>query len=63
MTKHLVPPIYTLAAADVAEMTRTERRRDGVRVTRGAYVSRALPATPPHMVGAALAVLPESALA
>lgn len=63
MTKHLLPPVYTLAAADVAEMTRTERRKDGVRVTRGAYISRALPPTPPHLVGAALAVLPESAVA
>ena len=63
MTKHLLPPIYTLSAADVAELTRTERRRDGVRVTRGAYVSRAVSATPPHLVEAALAVLPESALA
>jgi hypothetical protein len=63
VTKHLLPPLYTLAAADVAELTRTERRKDGVRVTRGAYVSRAVPATPPHVVGAALAVLPESALA
>ena len=63
MTKHLLPPVYTLAAADVAEMTRTERRRDGVRVTRGAYVSRALPAAPPHLVEAARSVLPESALA
>ena len=63
MTKHVVPPIYTRAAADVAEMTRTERRRDGVRITRGAYVSRAVPLTPANMVAAALAVLPASALA
>jgi hypothetical protein len=63
VTKYLLPPIYTLAAADVAELTRTQRRRDGVRVTRGAYLSRAVPATPPHVVGAALAVLPERALA
>ena len=63
MTKHLLPPVYTLAAADVAEMTRTERRMDGIRVTRGAYVSRAVPATPPHLVSAALTVLPEEALA
>ena len=63
MTKHLLPPVYTLAAADVAEMTRTERRKDGVRVTRGAYVSRAVPATPAYLVSAALTVLPEEALA
>jgi hypothetical protein len=63
VTKHLLPPIYTLAAADVAEMTRTERQRDGVRVTRGAYISRVLPATPPHLAAAALAVLPETAVA
>lgn len=63
MTKHLVPPVYTRAAADVAELTRTERRQDGVRITRGAYVSRALPLTPANRVAAALAVLPEGALA
>jgi hypothetical protein len=63
VTKHLLPPVYTLAAADVAEMTRTERQRDGIRVTRGAYLSRALPTTPPHLVAAALAVLPETAIA
>ena len=63
MTKHLLPPVYTLAAADVAEMTRTERQRDGIRVTRGAYLSRAVPAAPRHLVDAALAVLPEGTLA
>ena len=63
MTKHLLPPIYTLSAAIVAEMTRTELRQDGVRVTRGAYVSRAVDLTPANMVAAALAVLPESAVA
>lgn len=63
MTKHLLPPVYTLAAADVAELTRTERRKDGVRVTRGAYISRAVPATPAYQVSAALAVLPAEALA
>ena len=55
--------MYTRAAADVAELTRTERATDAVRITRGAYLSCALPATPPHVVRAALEVLPESALA
>ncbi len=63
MTKHLLPPIYTLAAADVAEMTRAERAKDGVRITRGAYLSRAMPLTTPYMVRTALEVLPETALA
>ena len=63
MTKHILRPFYTRSAADVAELTRTERSRDGVRVTRGAYLSRAVPATAPHVVRAAMEVLPEGTLA
>ena len=63
MTKHLLPPVYTLAAADVAELTRTERTKDAVRVTRGAYLSRSLPDLPRHVLAAALQVLPEGTLA
>jgi hypothetical protein len=59
----VLPPVYTRAAADVAELTRTERTTDAVRITRGAYLSRALPLTPPHVVRSALEVLPESAVA
>jgi len=47
----------------VAELTRTERTTDAVRITRGAYLSRALPFTPPHVVRSALEVLPLSAVA
>jgi hypothetical protein len=63
VTRHVLPPVYTRAAADVAELTRTERTTDAVRITRGAYLSRALPDTPPHVVRAALEVLPGSAVA
>lgn len=63
MTKHLLPPVYTLAAADVAELTRTERAADGVRVFRGVYVSRSVELTHPLTVRAALDVLPDGALA
>lgn len=63
MTKHLLPPVYTLAAAEVAEMTRAEREADGRRVFRGVYVSRSVDLTFPLAVRAALDVLPEGALA
>ena len=58
MTKHLLRPVYTRSAADVAELTRTERDYDGVRITRGAYLSRAMPQTAPNVVRAALEALP-----
>ncbi|WP_232797069.1 hypothetical protein [Blastococcus atacamensis] len=61
MTKHLLPPVYTLAAAEVAELTRAELRDDGVRVFRGVYRSRALPADLATTVEAALSVLPPRA--
>ncbi len=63
MTRHLLPPTYTRAAADVAEMTRTQLARDGVRVTRGAFVSRSIPLATAHATRAALAVLPEGTVA
>ena len=62
MTKHLLPPVYTLAAAEVAELTRAERKADGRRVFRGVYVSRSVELTLPSVVRAALDVLPEGAL-
>jgi hypothetical protein len=55
--------VYTRSAADVAELTRAERRVDGVRITRGAYLSAALPPTAPHVVRAAQEVLPADTLA
>jgi hypothetical protein len=63
VTKHLLPPTYTLAAADVAEMTRAQRRTDGLRLFRGSYVSRSVQLTHSLTVRAALQVLPEGALA
>ncbi|MGY1607121.1 MULTISPECIES: endonuclease domain-containing protein [unclassified Geodermatophilus] len=63
MTRHLLPPIYTRAAADVAELTRAQLAGDGVRVTRGAFVSRSVPLTTANAARAALAVLPEGAVA
>ena len=63
MTKHLLPPVYTLAAAEVAELTRAELREDGVRVFRGVYRSRALPETLATTVEAGLVVLPLGAAA
>ncbi|MGY1672619.1 DUF559 domain-containing protein [Geodermatophilus sp. SYSU D00710] len=63
MTRHLLPPVYTRAAADVAELTRAQLARDGVRVTRGAFVSRSVPLTTANAARAALAVLPEGAVA
>ncbi|MGY1701130.1 DUF559 domain-containing protein [Geodermatophilus sp. SYSU D00766] len=63
MTRHLLPPVYTAAVADLAELTRAERASDGVRVTRGAYVSRSVALTTASATRAALAVLPEGTLA
>jgi hypothetical protein len=54
--------VYTRSAAVIAEMTRSELERDGVRLFRGVYVSRALPLTLQNTVRAALDVLPEGAL-
>jgi hypothetical protein len=63
VTRHLLPAIYTRSAADVAEMTRVERRTDGVRITRGVYLSRSLPVTAANATRAALAALPDGAVA
>lgn len=62
MTKHLLPPICTRGLAETAELTRAELRDDGMRVTRGAYVSRAVPWTPATACAAALQVLREGAV-
>lgn len=53
---------YTRAAAHAAGMTRAQLRDDGVRVSRGAYVSRAVPLTVQSAAQAALAVLPQGAV-
>lgn len=63
MTRYLLPPTYTRSAADIAELTRAQLRDDGIRITRGAYVSRAVDLSLATAARAALDVLPESCLA
>ena len=53
--------VYTRDQAFQAGMTRAQLRDDGVRVTRGAYVSRAVPLTLETACRAAHAVLPPTA--
>lgn len=62
MTKYLLPSTYTRSAADVAELTRTQLRADGVRITRGAYVSRSAELSLPLAARAALDVFPRDAV-
>jgi hypothetical protein len=57
-----LPPVYTSEAARRAGMTRAERQQDGLRVTRGAYVSRSLGLGVHVAAVAALAVLPPGAV-
>jgi hypothetical protein len=54
-------PTYTWHAAVAAGLTRAELRDDGIRVTRGAYVSRAVPLSLFHACHAAAQVLPAGA--
>jgi hypothetical protein len=63
VTKYLLPPTYTLSAAEAAGLTRAQLRDDGVRITRGAYASRGVHLTLDVGVRAALEVLPEDSLA
>ena len=62
MDRREIGATYTRAAALAAGMTRTQLRDDGVRVSRGAYVSRAVPLTMRHAALAALEVLPRHAV-
>ncbi len=57
-----LPPTYTWDDAQAAGLTRTQLRDDGVRVTRGAYVSRSLALTVGAASRAALGVLPAGAV-
>lgn len=57
-----LPTSYTWHAAVAAGLTRAALRDDGVRVTRGAYVSRAVPLTVVNACRAAGQVLPASAV-
>jgi hypothetical protein len=60
--RHELATTYTWHAAVSAGLTRAELRSDGVRVTRGAYVSRAVPLTVLNACLAAGQVLPRSAV-
>jgi hypothetical protein len=60
MTREL-SPTYTVHEARAAGLTRAQLRDDGVRVTRGAYVSRAVPLTPLTAARAVTPLLPERA--
>jgi len=53
---------YTWQAARAAGLTRAGLRDDGVRVTRGAYVSRAIPLTVANACRASVPVLPDGAV-
>jgi hypothetical protein len=57
-----LPPHYTWAAARSAGLSPNQIRDDGVLVTRGAYVSRALPLTVREACVAARTVLPTEAV-
>ena len=62
MDGHELATSYTWQAAVAAGLTRAEIRDDGVRVTRGAYVSRAVPLTVLNACRAAVQVLPARAV-
>ena len=55
-------PTYTWQDARDAGLTRAQRRDDGVRVSRGAYVSRAVPLSLHAACAAVLPLLPSGAL-
>ena len=61
MDGHELGTCYTWTAARAAGLTRAELRDDGVRVTRGAYVSRAVPLTIATACRSAGRVLPDGA--
>jgi hypothetical protein len=56
-----LPPVYSRSQAQAAGLSRGELRDDGVRVSRGVYVSRALPLTVHAMCQALVSVLPDTA--
>jgi hypothetical protein len=59
---HELATTYTWQDAVAAGLTRADLRDDGVRVTRGAYVSRAVPLTILNACRAVHAVLPNGAV-
>jgi hypothetical protein len=56
-----LPPVYTRREATAAGLSRAGLRDDGVRVSRGVYVSRALPLTVHAMCRALVPALPAAA--
>lgn len=62
MNRLELPTSYTWQAAQTAGLTRAGIRDDGVRVTRGAYVSRAVPLSLRNACRAAAEVLPDGAV-
>ncbi len=62
MADHELGPTYTWQDARDAGLTRAQRRADGVRVSRGAYVSRAVPLPVHAACTAVLPVLPAGAV-
>ena len=61
MTTGELPPTYTRRDADGVGLTRAVLRDDGVRISRGVYVSRALPLTVHAMCRSLLPALPATA--
>jgi hypothetical protein len=62
MGRREIGTTYTRGGAFAAGMTRAQLRDDGVRVSRGAYVSRAVPLSMRNAAVAALGVLPQHAV-
>src|SRR3954447_1243822 len=61
MDCHELGPRYTWQEAVAARLTRAQLRDDGIRITRGAYVSRAVPLTLRSACLSVAPVLPEAA--
>jgi hypothetical protein len=61
MDDHELGPRYTWQAAVAAGLTRAQLRDDGIRTSRGAYVSRAVPLTLRNACLSVVPVLPDSA--
>jgi hypothetical protein len=62
MTHDQLSPTYTLHEARAAGLTRAQLRDDGIRVSRGVYVSRAVPLSLRAAARALAPVLPEDAV-
>src|SRR3954466_3003734 len=61
MDCHELGPRYTWQEAVAAGLTRAQLRDEGIRITRGAYVSRAVPLTLRSACLSVVPVLPEAA--